>query len=326
MPIQSTPTVHTLDDALENLHGYFSQKLPPRLTVDSGDTIVYKTCDAGWRENPPGQPAGQSLRRRPEGHDGHALSGPVFVRGAMPGDTLQIDIGEIVPSDWGFGVHRPGRAKISGILGGEKDDVKEPWFRHFTFDRARNVYPVAPGIEVPAAPFMGIYAVAPADDGPVPTAFPGPHGANMDCKELGPGTTLYLPVFVPGALFSVGDGHGAQGDGELDGAAIETGMDRLVLRLTVRKDLPIERPCAETATHVMFLGFDEDLDEAARIATRDALRFLCRAYGLTWDEAYNLASLAVDLRVTQVVGGLKGIHAMVPKALFAERAPTFQAG
>src|SRR6266849_1056189 len=254
MPLQSFGTTHTLDDSLDNLHGWFSRTLPPRLTVDSGNTIVYRTCDAGWGERPPGQPLDQPLQRRPEGA-GHALSGPVFVRGAEPGDTLQIDIRAIVPSDWGFGVHRPGRARISGILAGQPDDVAEPWFRHYTLDRSRLVYSFGSGMEVPLAPFMGIFTVAPDNDGPIPTAHPGPHGGNMDCKELGAGATIYLPVFVRGALFSVGDGHGAQGDGEVDGAAIETGMDRLELTFNVRKALPVERPRAENATHLLFLGF-----------------------------------------------------------------------
>ncbi len=198
-------TIHELDDALENLHGWFSQKMSPRLTIASGDTVIYRVCDAGWADRPPGTPADKPLGRRPEGA-GHALLGPVYIQGAEAGDTLQIDIGEIVPGDWGFGAHRPGKARISGILGGESDDVKEPWFRHYFLDRARVVYPFVPGIDIPSAPFMGIYSTTPADDGPVPTSFPGPHGGNMDCKELKPGTTLYLPVFVPGALFSVGDG------------------------------------------------------------------------------------------------------------------------
>jgi acetamidase/formamidase len=322
MAHQTTGSTYTLDDSLENLHGWLSRKLPPRLTVDSGDTIVYRTSDAGWGERPPGQPLDQPLQRRPEG-GGHALSGPVLVRGAEPGDTLQIEVREIVAGDWGFGVHRSGRARISGILGGQSDDVEEFWFRHYILDRSRKAYPFGPGVEVPLAPFMGIYAVAPDEDDPVPTAHPGPHGGNMDCKELGAGTTLYLPVFVPGALFSVGDGHGTQGDGEVDGAAVETGMDRLELRLGVRKDLKIERPCAETATHLLFLAFDEDLDQATLLATRDAMRFLCRTRGFSWDEAYNFASLALDLRVTQVVDGLKGIHAMLPKACFTDRVPTF---
>ena len=160
---------------------------------------------------------------------------------------------------------------------------------------------------------------------PVPTAHPGPHGGNMDCKELTTGTTLYLPIFVPGALFSVGDGHGAQGDGEVDGAAVETGMERLVLRLTARPDLALERPRAETASHLMFLAFDEDLDEATVVATRDAIGFLERERGLSHDDAYNLCSLALDLRISQVVDGLKGVHAMLPKAIFTRGAPTFAA-
>lgn len=321
---ESIGRTHAFDDALENLHGWLGRDLPPRLTIDSGDTVVYRTCDAGWADRPPGAAPDQTLGRRPEGA-GHALSGPVFVTGAAPGDALQIEIGQIVPSDWGFGVHRPGRARISGILGGEPDDVAAPWSRHYHIDRARGVYPFAPGIEVPSAPFMGIYATAPDADAPFPTAHPGPHGGNMDCKELAAGATLYLPVFVPGALFSVGDGHGAQGDGEVDGAAIETGMDRLVLRLTVRRDLAIERPRAENATHLMFLAFDEDLDAATVVAVRDAMRYLVEARGLSWDDAYNLCSLALDLRISQVVDGLKGIHAMLPKAIFAA-PPTFAAG
>jgi acetamidase/formamidase len=314
--------IHTFDESLANCHGYLSRSLPPRLTIESGDTVVYRTNNAGWDDRPPGTPAGQTLGRRPEGA-GHCLSGPIFVRRAEPGDTLQVAIGHIVPTDWGFGTHRPGKAAISGILGGQPDDVSAPWFRHYSYDRARGVYPVLPGVEIPATPFMGIYAVAPDADR-VPTAHPGPHGGNMDCKELKQGTTFYLPVFVTGALFSTGDGHGAQGDGEVDGAAIETGMERLELTFRVRKDLPIERPRAETADHLMFLAFHEDLDEATVLATRDAIRFLADKRGLSWDDAYNLCSLALDLRVSQVVDGLKGVHAVLPKAIFAD-APTFAA-
>jgi acetamidase/formamidase len=248
-----------------------------------------------------------------------------LVRGAEPGDALRVEIGEIVPSDWGFGVHRPGRARISGILGGEPDDVERAWFRHFHLNRERGVYPVIPGVEVPIAPFMGIYATAPNADAPVPTAHPGPHGGNMDCKELAAGTTLYLPVFVPGALFSVGDGHGAQGDGEVDGAAVETGMDRLVLRLSTVRGMAIGRPRAENATHLLFLAFDEDLDRAALEATRDAMAWMRDARGMSWDDAYNLASLALDLRISQVVDGLKGVHAMLPKRIFTDGPTSFAA-
>jgi len=313
--------IYELDDGLENLHGYLSRKLPPRLRIAPGDTVVYRTCNAGWDDIPPGRAPAQALGRRPEGA-GHALSGPIYVEGAEPGDALEVRIGAIVPCDWGVGTHRPGRARISGILGGEPDDVAQPWFRHYHLDRARAVYPIVPGVEVPVRPFMGIYATTPDVD-ELPTAHPGPHGGNMDCKELTTGTTLYLPVFVPGALFSVGDGHGTQGDGEVDGAAVETGMERLELTFHVRKGMPIERPRAETADHLLFLAFDEDLDRAAVVATRDAMRYLRDVRGLGWDDAYNLCSLALDLRISQVVDGLKGIHAMLPKAIFTDRPATF---
>ncbi len=317
-------TVHTLDDALENLHGAFGRDLPPRLWIESEDTVIYQTRNAGWNDIPPGQrePTGQ----RPEGA-GHALSGPVFVAGAEPGDTLEVRIKEIVPLDWGFNAHRPGNpnARVKGLLGGEPDDVTEPYFRHLAIDWSRRVSEIQAGIVVPLHPFMGIYAVAPDADSPVPTAFPGAFGGNMDCKELVAGTTLYLPVFVPGALFSTGDGHAAQGDGEVNVTGIEAGMEKVELQFVVRKDFAIERPCAETPTHLIFLGFGDDLDAALLVAGRDVMRYLVAARGLTWDEAYSLASIAIDFRITQVVDGPRGVHAMLPKEIFTERPLTFAA-
>lgn len=314
--------VYTLDDALENLHGHFSRNLPPRLRIASGDTVIYRTRNAGWNDIPPGhrEPTGQ----RPEGA-GHALSGPVFVAGAEPGDTLEVRIKEIVPLDWGFNAHRPGTAdaRVKGVLGGEPDDVKEPYFRHLTIDWPRRVSKIQPGITVPLHPFMGIYAVAPNEDGPLPTAFPGAFGGNMDCKELVAGTTLYLPVFVSGALFSTGDGHAAQGDGEVNVTGIEAGMERVELQFVIRKDLDIARPCAETPTHLIFLGFGDDLDAALLVVVRDAMCYLVDARGLTWDEAYSIASIAIDFRITQVVDGPRGVHAMVPKAIFTDTPLTF---
>lgn len=316
-------TVHTLDDALENLHGFFSRTLQPRLRIASGDTVVYRTRNAGWNDIPPGQtePTGQ----RPEGA-GHALSGPVFIAGAAPGDTLEVRIKEIVPLDWGYNAHRPGNpdARVRGLLGGEPDDVTAPYFRHLSIDWRRKVSEIQPGITVPLHPFMGIYAVSPDEDGPVPTAFPGAFGGNMDCKELVAGTTLYLPVFVPGALFSTGDGHAAQGDGEVNVTGIEAGMERVELQFVVRKDLKIARPCAETPTHLIFLGFGGDLDAALLVAARDVMRYLVDARGLTWDEAYSLASIAIDFRITQVVDGPRGVHAMLPKELFTDKPLTLQ--
>lgn len=323
MLLSTTGAIHTLDASLDNLHGWFDQRLPPRLTVASGDIVVYQTSDAGWGDRPPGRD--EPLGRRPEGA-GHALSGPIVVAGAEPGDVLEVRIGEIVPADWGFIVHRPGKARISGVLGGQPDDVTAPYFRHLYLDRTRDLYPFGHGIAVRPRPFMGIFGVAPATDGPVPTAHPGPHGGNLDCQELVSGVTLYLPVFVPGALFSVGDGHAAQGDGEVNGAAIETGMDRLELQFVVRKDRAIARPRAESPTHLIFLTCHDDLDEAVVEATRDVIAYLMERHGLSKDEAYSLCSVAVDFRITQVVDGPKGVHAMLPRTIFNDRPATFQPG
>jgi len=318
-------TMHHLDKSQDNLHGWFSRDLPPRLRLASGDTVVYQTANAGWDDIPPGHTRETAVGLKPP-DTGHALSGPVYIEGAEPGDTLEIRICEIVPTTWGFNGSRPGRTgAIAGLLGGEPDDVAERFFRHLTIDPARGTAAFGPGITVPLDPFMGIYATCPAGDAVMPTAFPGPYGGNLDCKELRAGVTLYLPVFVPGALFSTGDGHAAQGDGEVNGAAIECGMDRLTLEFAVRKDLPITRPCAETDTHLLFLAFGADLDAAILDALRDTMHYLTEQHNLTREEAYSLASLAVDFRITQVVDGPRGVHAMLPKALFTGKAATFSA-
>lgn len=314
--------IHHLGPEAANLHGWFDPALAPRLRVAAGDTVIYRTPDAAWDQwGPDGQDAPTRLAR-PEGA-GHALVGPIWIDGAEPGDTLAIQIHEAVPRDWGWGVHRPGLAPLAGILAGEPDDCVARWLRIVPLDRAAAVWRFSERIAIPSAPFMGIFGVAPPAEGRTETHRPGPYGGNLDCKELGAGTTLYLPIFVPGALFSVGDGHGAQGDGEVDGAAIETGMDRLALSFTVRQGWPIERPRAETATHLLFLAFDADLDRAVVQAGRDVIGYLETVQGLSHDEAYNLASLAVDFRITQVVDGLKGVHAMLPKAIFTAAPPTF---
>ena len=311
---------HHLDTSLENMHGWFSRTMEPRLRIASGDTVVYATRESGWRERPPTE--GEAPPARPAGA-GHALSGPVFVEGAEPGDTLEVRIREIVPTHWGVNAHAPGKRAISGLLGGEPDDMTERYFRRLAIDTARGVAEFAPGITIPLDPFMGIYATCADEDGPVPTAFPGDFGGNMDCKELRAGTTLYLPVFVPGALFSTGDGHAAQGDGEVSGTAIEAGMDRLVLEFVVRKDMHIARPCAESDTHLLFLAVAEDLDRACQEALRDTMQYLVTTHGFTRPDAYALCSIAVDFRITQVVDGPRGVHAMLPRAVFPQGRATF---
>jgi len=161
-------------------------------------------------------------------------------------------------------------------------------------------------------------AVAPPTPGRVSAVPPGPYGGNLDLKELVEGTTLYLPIFVPGALFSTGDAHALQGDGEVNTSAVETAMREARLQFIVRRDMVLTNPLAETATHWIAMGFDPDLDEAARIALREAIGWLMRCRGLTREKAYSLCSLAVDFRVTQLVDRNKGVHAMIPKSIFPQ--------
>jgi len=174
----------------------------------------------------------------------------------------------------------------------------------------------APGIVLPLKPFFGVMGVAPRAGEKRSSSVPDYFGGNLDNQELIAGTTLFLPVSVPGALFSAGDAHAVQGDGEVNITAIETAMREAVLQFVVRPDMKIERPLAETPTHWITMGFHKDLDEAAKIALRDAIQFLAASKGLSRGDAYALSSLAVDLRVTQIVDGNKGIHAMIPKTIF----------
>jgi acetamidase/formamidase len=177
----------------------------------------------------------------------------------------------------------------------------------------------APGVVIPLKPFFGNMGVAPLPGEKRPASIPDYFGGNMDNKELVAGSILYLPVHVPGALFSAGDAHAAQGDGEVNVTAIETAMKEAVLQFFVRKNWRIERPIAETPTHWITMAFHPDLDEAAKIALRDAIRFLSATRGLSPDEAYSLCSLAVDLRITQIVDDNKGVHAMIPKSIFKKK-------
>jgi acetamidase/formamidase len=306
---------HHVRPGPQQLHGWLDPALEPILRISPGDTIVFEHVpDAAWNRWPPGTQPDEPVLQPPEGAE-HALVGPVYVEGARPGDALAIHTREIVPRAWGFGYHKPGSEVPNGILGGEADDIAEEFVRHVRLDRERDVWRYTDRVLIPNRPFMGIFAVAPAGSGRTRTVFPGPYGGNADCKEYVQGSTVYLPVFHPGALFSTGDGHGAQGDGEIDGAAIETGMDRLVLDFDVRRDLAIERPRAETPTDLVFLGFGDDLLAAVRQAARDVMRFLVDNAGLGWDEAYNVTSLAADFRVTQVADGLLGAHAVLPKVV-----------
>jgi acetamidase/formamidase len=190
---------------------------------------------------------------------------------------------------------------------------------HSAIDRQRGVATLPWGTELKLAPFFGVMGTAPPPEYGLQSSIePREYGGNMDLKELVAGTTLYLPVFVEGGRFSVGDGHGAQGDGEVCLTALETALTG-TFRLILRKDLAFKLPRAETATHWITLGFDPDLDDAAKIALREMIQLVVAATGLAAEEAYMLCSVACDLRVTQLVDGNKGIHAMLAKSLLVRR-------
>jgi acetamidase/formamidase len=242
----------------------------------------------------------------------HTLTGPIFVQGAEPGDVLEIRIQKFVLADCGVNYHFPGKLGIGGL----PEDFPNGQIKAFKLDLEKMETTFAPGIVIPLKPFFGVMGVAPRAGEKRVSSIPDYFGGNIDNKELVAGTTLFLPVQVPGALFSAGDAHALQGDGEVCVTAIETAMAEAVLQFFVRKNLKLERPMAETPTHWITMAFHPDLDEAVKIALRDAIRFLSASHGLAKEDAYALSSLAVDLRVTQIVDGNKGIHAMIPKAIF----------
>jgi len=309
---------HRLDAAADTVHwGYFDAALKPLITVDSGDTITISSVsgtpvqlpkpDSGLTI-PPALPAiHKSVPQKLGGP--HILTGPVAVRGAKAGQVLEVRIKAIeLHYDWGYNTIRP----LNGAL---PDDFKETRNIVIPLDKARMVGKLSWGLELPLKPFYGIMAVAPpAAWGPVNSPPPRKNGGNMDNKELVAGTTLYLPIHVDGALFSCGDGHGVQGDGEVCVTAIETGLIG-TFELIVRDDMKLEWPMAETPTHVMTMAFDPDLDDCVVIALRDMIKLICARTGLSREDAYTLCSLAADLRVTQVVNGSKGIHIMLEKKL-----------
>jgi len=313
---------HRIDAAPETVHwGYFDATLPPVLTIDSGESVTIATVSATPDQLPASSSGLTVPASLPAIHEkvtrrvipGHICVGPVAVRGAKPGQTLQVDIERIdLHYDWGFNVVRP----LAGAL---PYDFDEHRLVHIPLDSDAMVGRLPWGIDIPLKPFFGVMGVAPPPGwGVIGTPPPRKNGGNLDNKELVAGTTLYLPIFADGALFSVGDGHGAQGDGEVCITAIETGLVG-TFRLSLRDDLPLEWPMGETPTHVMTMAFDPDLDTCVVIALRSMLDLICARTSMDRYQAHALCSLAADLRVTQVVNGNKGIHVMLEKKFLEPR-------
>jgi acetamidase/formamidase len=301
--------------------GMFDASFPALIEIDSGDTVVLE-CVSGGPEVMPPPGAGftippalaaihaANIPRAP----GHLITGPVGLRGAEPGDMLEVRIDRIEPGcDWGYCGFRP----LAGTI---PEDFPETFLSHIPVDRDRRTCRLPRGTELSLAPFFGVMGVAPPPAyGRISTVQPREHGGNLDNKELGEGAALFLPVWAPGALFSAGDGHGVQGDGEVCINALEmclTGTFTLVLHKGGGARDPLLRyPRAETATHFIAMGMHEDLDMAMKTALRQMIAFITSRTNLSRQEAYQFCSLAVDFRVTQTVNGEKGIHAMLKKGL-----------
>jgi acetamidase/formamidase len=307
---------HRLDPTPETVHwGYFDAKLPARLEVDSGDTVVVDTL-SGWFEVAPDErlyrPEHLEVIRKVKPELGrHILTGPIAVRGAQPGDSLEVRIKKIeLTADWGWNTIRP-------LRGALPEDFPHFESRVIPLDREAMSAQLAWGPKIPLQPFFGILGTAPRPEyGRISSVEPREFGGNVDCKEYVAGTSVFLPVFVPGANFSAGDGHAVQGDGEVCLTALETCL-KGTFELVVHKNTKLAMPRAITPTHYITLGLDVDLDDAAKQALRDMIAWLVALQGWSPSEAYVFCSLACDLHVTQLVDGNKGVHAMVRKELLA---------
>jgi len=298
---------HTLEPNTRTLHGYFSPGYPPVLTIDPGDTVTLRTLDCWWSAGPyAGGPHDQRPRvpaYRPG--FGHALVGPVAVRGARPGTTLSVRVDEVLPAEWGTTLAGSALTPHSERYGIAGTETVHTWQLDPVANTGRNQL----GHTVTLRPFLGVLGMPPAQPGEHSTIPPRRCGGNLDCKDLVAGSTLLLPVTVDGALFSVGDGHAAQGDGEICGTAIECPMDRVALTIDLVDDQPLTGPVARVDGAWLTLGLGDTLDAAAADALDAMITLMSRRHGLSRGDAVALASIVVDVRVTQIVNGVVGVHA-----------------
>ena len=302
---------HELDDSL--VHYTWDNAIIPRLEINDGDTVAFHCRDSADGYYRKGMTSADMGKRE---FKGHPLTGPVAIRGAKPGDVLAIEVLALVPGDVGYTSFAPGR----GLLA---EDFPEPYLK--LWELSGQAAEFRPGIRVPLAPFLGVMGVALAESGAHVTAPPRSNGGNMDIKQLTAGSTLYLPVWVDGALFSCGDGHAAQGDGEVCITAIETTMTA-TLRFRVRRDIRLAWPELETSLarprgrHYATTGIAPDLMEATRQAVRGMIGHLVERRGLSREDAYILSSVAVDLRISEVVDAPNWVvSAFLPLDIFARQ-------
>ncbi|MGA0571140.1 acetamidase/formamidase family protein [Variovorax sp. VNK109] len=309
-------TVHHLEASKETVRvGVIDAAFEPVLAIDSGDEVVFDTWQLWGDAVTPDSDFHHvlSLRQAFKGKGPHSITGPIRINGAQPGMALRVDVLELRLRDYGFNVLLP-KGVGRGLL---KDEIDGGEIRHFKLDRDTMTTQLGDKATVQLRPFLGIMGVAPAVATPHISSVPGEFGGNMDCSELVEGTSLLLPVWVDGALFYAGDAHAAQGHGELNQTALESAFELVRLRITLLPQMTLPRPRILTATHVVTMGFHENLHEAARQATRDMIDLLVNEHGMTKQDAYVLCSLQVDLVITQIVNGNNGVHARLPRHVLA---------
>ena len=316
--LAQAPKVHQLPATPATVaYGYYWSEAKPAIRVNSGDIVEIETM---LTNSPTGL---ERLGVKPEdvpqnlrdivaqdtgllkGPGGHILTGPIYVEGADSGDVLEVRIQSItLPLAYGY----------NGCSGYMREFCQPGSTRLIRLDRQKLTAEIAPGIVVPLRPFWGSMGVAPAPAlGRVSSNPPSRHAGNIDNKELVAGTTLYIPVFVKGALLEIGDGHAAQGDGEVDQTAIETNLKGRV-QLVVRKDMKLEWPRIETPTHWITMGTDTSLTVATKTAIGQMVKLLQEMKGITQTQAYQAASMAADLHITELVDGNVGVHMLIAKS------------
>jgi len=317
---------HVVESTADTVRlGTFDATRPAIVEIDPGDTVVYpQTWTHFLNRFQPGVPIQQLAQWRLEnpGKGPHSIIGPVGVKGARPGDMLSIRFLTLTPLDWGANLNNPGDLKTGAL----PDEFPEGQIKYLEIDVQRKLATFSPAITLPLGPFQGTFGVAAPEDrevvgrlapGVVSSVPPGQHAGNLDLRELQEGAVLYIPVWQPGAKIFTGDSHALQADGEVNLTALETGMREVRVQVHLHERPGWEWPFAETATHWIALGVHRDLHQAFRIALRNTLDFLSQRAGLSRLDAYALASLAVHFRITQVVDVNQGVHAMIPKEIFA---------
>ena len=331
---EAAPKTHRLTATPDSVQwGWLDPKEPPKLTVESGDIVSIETLMHARDQIQKGTTMEKIVELRKENPGGgpHSITGPIFVKGAKPGDVMEIRIRKIVPKKVGTNFNLPG--KEFPTIGALAPQFPEGYVHYFDLDPKKATTTFKPGIEIPLRPFPGTLAVGIDPDDPSPrkggakdpmapvsTLRPWKNGSNMDINELTAGSTIFIPVFLEGGLIWTGDSHCAQGNGEVNLTALECSFESIEIQPIVHHDRKLTWPRIETKTHWITVGFDEDLGKAMVNAVGEMVDFLSTTKGLTREEAYSLTAMAGDCRVSQVVDVRKGVHCMVPKSVFVTKS------